>query len=175
MRASSVAFIVSTLAATGASASSIQSLDPSAGTPSIVALADTAADPSIVDAGPLVGPAPSILALADTPTGETTDILSLGDPALPGEAAAGDADRMTMPLVIRGGETGQISARPAPAPAQATAPDGQPPLLDPNDRGTPAKRKALKRQAERLAQQKAQAPASGQNPDPSDHAVPLGQ
>jgi hypothetical protein len=47
-------------------------------------------------------------------------------------------------------------------------------LLDPDDRGTPAKRKALKRQAERLAREAA---AGGQNqqPDLSTEPAPLGR
>ena len=48
------------------------------------------------------------------------------------------------------------------------------PLLDPNDRGTPAKRKALKRQAERLAEEAAAA-AQNPQPDPSTDPAPLGQ
>ena len=73
-------------------------------------------------------------------------------------------------MVIRGGEVGSAAARPTAAPAQATAE----PLLDPNDRGTPAKRKALKRQEERLARQAAEA-GENQQPDPSTEPVPLGR
>jgi hypothetical protein len=172
MRVHSAAFFLTAFAATGASASSIQSLDPSAGTPSIVMLANTTVDPSIVEAAPLDGPTPSIIALADTPSGDTPDVLTLGGPAPADGGKPEDPHGMTMPMVIRGGETGQAYA--SPAPAQAAAPVTEP-LLDPNDRGTPAKRNALKRQAERLAQEKAAAGGSGQQADPSDEAVPLGR
>ena len=61
----------------------------------------------------------------------------------------------------------------AATPAQATAqPDV--PLLDPDDRGTPAKRKALKKQAARLAEEAAAA-AQNPQPDPSTEPEPLGQ
>jgi hypothetical protein len=74
--------------------------------------------------------------------------------------------------VIRGGEVGATSPRPSAAPTQAV-PSGEP-LLDPNDRGTPAKRKALKRQEERLAREAAEA-AKNPQPDPSTQPAPQGQ
>ena len=79
-------------------------------------------------------------------------------------------------MVIRGGEVGQAYARPAPAgrtPTQAATQPGVP-MLDPDDRGTPAKRKALKRQAERLAEEAAAA-AQNPQPDPSTEPAPLGE
>ncbi len=132
---------------------------------------DVSIDPSIVAATPPRSGLPRpIVALADTP--DTPSIVTLGEPAPANEdVAAAASQRPTMPMVIRGGEVGSASARPSPAPA-LTQPGA--PLLDPDDRGTPAKRKALKRQAERLAQEAAAA-AQNPQPDPSTEPVPLGQ
>jgi hypothetical protein len=141
---------------------------------SIVTLGeDISIDPSIVAAVSETGPAPSIVVLADTP--DTPSIVTLGGPAPAGDeiAATPFSQRPMMPMVIRGGEVGEAAARPSPAPAQAATQPGVP-LLDPNDRGTPAKRKALKRQAERQAEEAAAA-AQNPQPDPSTEPVPLGQ
>ena len=62
---------------------------------------------------------------------------------------------------------------PRAAPTQAATQPGVP-MLDPDDRGTPAKRKALKRQAERLAEEAAAA-AQNPQPDPSTEPAPLGE
>lgn len=178
MRVQGVVFFVTAFAAAEASGSSIEVLEPSARSPSIVILGEgTAIDPSIVAATPTEGPAPSIVALADTPAGNMPSIVALGGPVPADEnVAAGSpasTERMATPMVIRGGDIGQASARPTSQPQQAATQPGVP-LLDPNDRGTPAKRKALKRQAERLAQEAAAA-AQNQQPDPSSEPVPLGR
>lgn len=180
MRVQGMVFFVAAFAAAEASASSIEAIQPPAGSaPSILTLGEAVAiDPSIVAATPTDGPTPSILVLADTPAGETPSIIALGGPAPASETIAAESPapaRMTGPgpMVIRGGEVGSASARPTAQPQQAATQPGEP-LLDPNDRGTPAKRKALKRQAERLAREAA---AAGQNaqPDPSTEPVPLGE
>jgi hypothetical protein len=171
MHVQKAVFLVAMFTAAQASASSIEAVEQSAVTPSIITLSNSKADPSIVAAPPLDGPAPSIIALADTPAGDNPDVITLGAPAPAGEAtssATDDAQRVTMPMVIRGGDVGQAYARPSPASSQPAAT----PLLDPNDRGTPAKRNALKRQAERLAREAA---AGGGQPDPSTETAPLGQ
>jgi hypothetical protein len=97
MRIHSAAFFLTAFAATGASAASIVSLDPSADTPSIVTLANTAVDASIVEASPLVGPPPSIVALADAPADDMPDVLSLGGPAPADGGKPEDPQGMTMP------------------------------------------------------------------------------
>ena len=172
MRIQGVVILLAVFGAGQAQASSIETLEPTGATPSIISLGeDVAIDPSIVAAVSESGPTPSIVVLADTP--DTPSIITLGEPAPAGEevAVTPPSQRMTMPTVIRGGEVGEATARPSPAPAQAAT---QPPLLDPNDKGTPAKRKALKRQAERLAEEAAAA-AENPQPDPSTEPVPLGE
>ncbi len=114
---------------------------------------------------------PSITVMPDTPAGLTTSIVTLGEPADSGEAATSNlpAHRRPAPVVFRGGEAGQASVRPPTASGGDT--QAGTPLLDPNDRGTPAKRKALKRQAERLAREKASGIAQ---PEPSTEDAPIG-
>jgi hypothetical protein len=181
MRVQGLIVLLAAFGAAQASASSIETLEPIAGSaPSIVTLGDSEAiDPSIVAAVSETGPSPSIVAVADTP--DTPSIVTLGEPAPAGEEVAAtppaSSGRATTPTVIRGGEVGEADARPASpqaaTPAQATAqPDV--PLLDPDDRGTPAKRKALKKQAARLAEEAAAA-AQNPQPDPSTEPEPLGQ
>jgi hypothetical protein len=168
MRIIGLSILVAALGAGAALASSIQAVEPLAGAaPSIATLGDTAAiDPSIVAATPAEAyGTPSIVVLADTP--DAPSIVSLGEPAASPTAAS---EHPAMPTVIRGGEVGEVYARPAPAAAQPVTE----PLLDPNDRGTPAKRKALKRQAQRLAEEAAAA-AKNPQPDQSDTAAPAGQ
>ena len=169
MRVQGIVIFVAAFGAAQASASSIQTLAAIEGNaPSIVALGDNAAiDPSIVAAISTTGPSPSITVLADTPSGATPSIVTLGEPAPAGEeaAATSPSQRMTTPTVIRGGEVGQVYANPSPAPTQAATQPGVP-LLDPNDRGTPSKRRALKRQAERLA-----ARSGGSGAEPSGRSV----
>jgi hypothetical protein len=176
MRVQGIVILLAALGTTQAQASSIETLQPLTGAASsIVVLGeDVSIDPSIVAATPReIGPFPSVVAVADTP--DTPSIVTLGEPAPANEDLAAvppaGSQRTTTPMVIRGGEVGSASARPssAPAPAQPGAP-----LLDPDDRGTPAKRKALKRQAERLAQEAEQA-AQNAETDPSTQPVPLGQ
>lgn len=177
MRAVGVILIIAAFGSAEARASSIETLAPMTGPyPSIITLGDEAAiDPSIVAAVSETGPTPSIVVLADTPA--TPSIISLGGPAPADENVASapptSSQRMTTPEVIRGGEVGPAAVRSAPASSQAATQPGVP-LLDPNDKGTPAKRKALRRQAERLAQEAA---AAAKNPqaDPSTEPVPLGQ
>jgi hypothetical protein len=173
MRVQSVVILVAALGAVEAQASSIQTLQSTAATPSIVTLGEEIAiDPSIVAAVSEAGPTPSIITVRDTP--DTPSIVALGEPAPAGEAVAtvppALSQRTARPMVIRGGEVGEAVARPSPAPAQAATE----PLLDPNDRGTPAKRKALKRQEEQLARQAAEA-AQNQQPDPSTEPAPRGR
>lgn len=166
-----VVILLAAFGAAKAHASSIETLPPLTGAaPSILALGDeTGVDPSIVAAATETRPSPSILAVPDTPT--TPSIITLGAPEDDGVASAAPTSLRPMaPTVIRGGEVGPSSPRPSAAPAQATTE----PLLDPNDRGTPAKRKALKRQAERLAREAAEAAKNTQR-DPSMEPVPLGQ
>jgi hypothetical protein len=176
MRVQVVLILLAALGASAAYASSIETLQPMAGPyPSIEVLGeDVSIDPSIVAATPReIGPFPSIVTVTDTP--DAPSIVMLGGPAPAGEdlAAASSSQRPTAPMVIRGGEVGSASARPSPAPRQALTQPGVP-LLDPNDRGTPTKRRALKRQAERLAEEAAAA-AQNPEPDPSTEPVPLGQ
>ena len=96
---------------------------------------------------------PSIVLLGGTMPGPTEDAIgniSPPDTRVPGSMAL-------MPMVIRGGIVGDALMRPAPSATSQSGP--QPTLaLDPNDRGTPAKRKALKRQAEKLRAIEAAAP-----------------
>ena len=148
---------------------SIVAPQQSAATPSIVTLGEgMAIDPSIVAATPAeTGPSPSIVALADNKAADAPSVVWLGEPPATGEAAS--PHRMSTPMLIRGGAVGHTSARPSSA---AAAPEPAP-LLDPNDRGTPGKRRALKRQAERLAQE--QAAGGNAQPDPSMDPVPLGR
>jgi hypothetical protein len=176
MRVQSVLILLAALGASEAYASSIETLQPLTGAASsIVALGeDVSIDPSIVAATPReIGPFPSIVTVADTP--DAPSIVMLGGPAPADEdvAAASSSQRPTTPMVIRGGEVGSASARPSPAPQQALTQPGVP-MLDPDDRGTPAKRRALKRQAERLAEEAAAA-AQNPEPDPSTEPAPLGQ
>jgi hypothetical protein len=166
MRIRGTVIVLAALAAQQASASSIVALGDSTAWPSIVTLGtEGAIDPSIVAATPPPeGPSPSIVALADTPSGTTPSIIALGDPAPAGEVVAGTpSQRSLVPIVIRGGEVGDADPRPSSSPTQASTPA----QLDPNDKGTPAKRKALKRQAERLAQEKAKAAQGSLQPDPT--------
>jgi hypothetical protein len=163
MRIRGTVIVLAALAAQQASASSIVTLADSTAWPSIVTLGmEGAIDPSIVAATPPPeGPSPSIVALADTPSGATPSIIALGDPVP--EAVAATPQRGRVPIVIRGGEVGDADPRPSSSPTQASTPA----QLDPNDKGTPAKRKALKRQAERLAQEKAKAAQGSLQPDPT--------
>jgi len=62
-----------------------------------------------------------------------------------------------MPMIIRGGMVGDAFSRPVPTSASQTGPTTMP-TLDPNDKGTPSKRKALKRQAERQRAMAQEAP-----------------
>lgn len=179
MRVQGVVLFIVAFVCNGASASSIEVLEPSASSPSVILLGElAAADPSIVAATPIDGPAPSIIALADTPAGDMPSIIVLGDPAPADEDLAAApppaaSQRVVDPMVIRGGEVGSASVRPSSASPQAAAEPGTT-LLDPNDKGTPSKRKALKRQAERLAREAAAA-AENPQPDPSSEPVPLGR
>jgi hypothetical protein len=174
MRIPGVIILLAAFGATHAQASSIETLASMAGPyPSIETIGeDVSIDPSIVAAVSETGPTPSIVDLPDTPA--TPSVITLGGPAPAGEdvAAAPPAASQSMtPIVIRGGEVGEATDSPAPAPAQAaTQPDV--PLLNPDDKGTPAKRKALKRQAERLAEEQA---AGQQNPQPDLSTAPAPQ
>ncbi|MBX3583755.1 MAG: hypothetical protein KF810_17855 [Rhizobiaceae bacterium] len=171
MRILSAVSAIAALAATEACASSIVALAPSTTWPSIVTLGEAhAIDPSIVAATPAPpGATPSILRLPDVQPGHTPSIIALGEPEPAGETVAATPSGAggPVPIVIRAGEIGPAD----PRPAQASAPAQQRvPLLDPNDKGTPAKRKALKRQAERLAQEKAKGATGSLQPDPGAQA-----
>ncbi len=118
---------------------------------------------------------PSVTFLSGSSGGPS--IIVLGDPvatdekvaAIPQSTDTKASSMGPMPMVIRGGLVGEAFVRQAPAGAsQASAPD-QPPALNPDDRGTPAKRKALKRRQQQLEQQQAAAPAA---PEP---AAPPGE
>lgn len=180
MRVQSMLFLLTAFAAAEAQAASIQTIAPLSGvTPSIQTMGDDVAiDPSIVAATPDQSePTPSVIVVADSPSGDTPSIISLGGPAPVGEDVAstpsGGRQTMTTPMVIRGGEVGNDVARPTASTAPGQSGDAaSTPLLDPNDKGTSAKRKALKRQAERLAQQQADGEQQG---DQSTQAAPAGQ
>ena len=170
MRVQGTIILLAVLGAAQAQASSIETLLPTDVTPSIIMLGEeTAIDPSVVAAVAETEPTPSIVTLADTPA--TPSIIALGDPA-DGAIAAAPSPQRQAPMVIRGGEVGAASARPPASSAQPATRPGVP-LLDPDDRGTPAKRKALKEQEERLARQAAG--AQDQQPDPSTEPAPLGR
>jgi hypothetical protein len=130
--------------------------------PSIISLPDSAYTPSIEAVPPVGdGPTPSIIALPNTPAG--LSIRALGEPAPAGRDIADETGEPT-PTVIRGGEIGGAAQPPEPAAEPAE------PLLDPADRGTPAKRNALRRQAERLAREQDAARQPGEV-DPSDPEI----
>jgi hypothetical protein len=181
MRVHGLLILLAGFTAAEAQAASIQTVAPLSGVaPSIQIMGDTAAiDPSIVAATPDQGePTPSITVLADTRSDDTPSFISLGDPAPAGEelaatpSASGGRQVTTMPMVIRGGDVSNEIARPSASASSGTSGDtATTPLLDPNDKGTPSKRKALKRQAARLAQEK----ASGNQAEPSTDATPMGQ
>lgn len=181
MRVQGLLIILAAFGAAEAQAASIQTVAPLTGVaPSIQTMGDNVdIDPSIVAATPDQGePTPSIIVLADTRVDDTPSIISLGDPAPAGEElastppASGGRQVTTTPMVIRGGDVSNEIARPSVAASPAQSGDtATTPLLDPNDKGTPSKRKALKRQAARLAQEK----ASGDQTEPSTEATPMGQ
>ncbi len=148
-----------------AQASSIQTLQPLTGAaPSIVTLGDDAAiDPSIVAAVSETGPSPSIVTVPDTAaTPSIVDARRTGaaDEDVASRAAGGALDGADGDPRRRG----RIGICPS---LGSPAPGGRPagaPLLDPNDKGTPSKRKALKRQAERpgaRGRRRRQEPAAG--------------
>lgn len=174
MHVQGIVILLAAFGAGQAQASSIEAPEPLTGAATSIVMPgeDLSIDPSIVAAVSETGPSPSIVVLADTP--DAPSIITLGEPEPAGEevAATPPTQRMMMPTVIRGGEVGEAAARPSPEPAQAAAPSGEP-LLDPNDRGTPAKRKALKRQEERLAREAAAGTGNPQS-DPSTEPEPLG-
>lgn len=152
--------------------------------------------PSIIVLGALEGVTvevpggPSITTVAAEGSRNSPSVISLGSASqagpsiifldLPGkdEAVAAspgstDADAPGMgpiPMVIRGGLVGEAFVRQGPAGASQADDTAQLPALDPNDRGTPAKRKALKRRQQQLEQEQASAPA-----DAPEAAVPLGE
>ncbi len=87
---------------------------------------------------------PSVIVLNGPDGSFTQDRIAVAETTVP------DAGRSTplMPMVIRGGLVGDALLRPAP-PSSTQSAEALEPALDPDDRGTPSKRKALKRQAER--------------------------
>src|SRR5690606_16495495 len=105
MRVQGAIILLAAFCGTHAQASSVETRQPLTGAAmSIVTLGeDVAIDPSIVAAVSETGPAPSIVVLGDTPN--TPSIIALGDPAPAGEESA-TTQRMTSPMVIRGGEVG---------------------------------------------------------------------
>jgi len=153
--------------------------------PSIIVLSETPGGPVVqtqeMDEGSTVVlsstvlQSPSIDVLSE-PVGQATpSVVVLGGPmSAPSEDAIAN-DPLTdtkkpvasalMPMVIRGGVVGNAERQPA----TSTVTQGEPqpvPLLDPNDKGTPAKRKALKRQAERLRAIEASTPPAPDTPMP---------
>ena len=70
-----------------------------------------------------------------------------------------------MPMVIRGGLVGDALMRPSTSSPSQSA-ESLAPALDPNDKGTASKRKALKRQAEKQRALQASAPAAEPTPMP---------
>jgi hypothetical protein len=106
---------------------------------------------------------PSIVVLGE-PAGISSDAVA----AIPQPTEKRASSMGAMPMVIRGGLVGEGYGRSAPSGAsQASAPEA--PRLDPNDKGTPAKRKALKRLRQ---QQREQASAPAAAPEP---AAPAGE
>ncbi len=104
---------------------------------------------------------PSVVVLGGPMNGVSEDTIGNIPPADTRQPSA----MALMPMVIRGGIVGDALMRPANS-AQ-TQSDPQPmPALDPNDAGTPAKRKALKRQAEKLRAIEAAAPKAAPMPMP---------
>ncbi len=170
MRIRSVVLLAAAFGAAEAHASSILIAAPLGNSVSISPVgAGTPADQSIIPAMPEPGGNwPSISVLTDTPHGQTPSIVTLGEPADPEDAVATPAHRTVAPVVFRGGEAGPASVRPPTASGSTQA---KAPLLDPNDRGTASKRKALKRQAEQIAQQRASGTTQS---EPSTEAVPFG-
>lgn len=181
MRVQGLLIILAAFGAAEAQAASIETVAPLTGAaPSIQTMGDSVAiDPSIVAATPDQGePTPSIAVLADTRADDTPSIISLGEPAPAGgelaatPSASGGRQRMGSPMVIRGGEVGNDVARPSASASPAQSGDtAATPMLDPNDKGTASKRKALKRQAARQAQEQ----ASGNQAEASTDAAPLGE
>ena len=170
------------MAAGGAQASSIIVLEPmreSIG-PSIVVVGghkgvtvEEPVGPSITTVANGSQNSPSVTFLSGSVGGPS--IIILRDPAAtPDVEVVKTSGMRPMPMVIRGGIAGEVFVRQAPAGSSQSDAAAQPTLLDPNDRGTPAKRNALKRQAERLAQEAAEA-AENPQPDPSTEPVPQGQ
>ena len=99
-------------------------------------------------------PMPSFSIMGEAASSSTPSIVALGEPAAGiayDEVAAipqpaQKSGRVMMPMIIRGGIVGDAFAQPI---YSSGAPDEAPTVaLDPNDRGTASKRKALKRQAE---------------------------
>jgi hypothetical protein len=162
MRILAALFLAAT-AAGGAQASSIVSIEPmreSIGPSTIVLGAPDGA--TVEEPG-----GPSVTFLSGSSRGPS--IVVLGDPAATDEKVAATPPRAKpsgmrpMPMVIRGGLVGEVFVRQAPAGAAQAAAPGQPAALDPNDRGTPAKRKALKR-SQQLLQEQASAPPAAPEP-----------
>ncbi len=168
MRILAALFLAAT-ATGGAQASSIVSLEPMRENigPSMIVLG--AADGATVEEPG----GPPVTVLSRSSSGPS--IIVLGDPAPTDEKVAAippdakPSSMRAMPMVIRGGLAGEVFVRQAPAGASQAAAPGQPAALDPNDKGTPAKRKALKR---RQQQQREQALAPAAAPEA---AAPLGE
>lgn len=130
------------------------------GTNSFVAPAATVTTPSIVVA-PEQSPSdmPSIIVIGK-PTDTTARVV---DGEARPEGVEGGAEIIK---VVRGGDAGGPYPPPAPPAADPLTQPGVP-MLDPNDRGTPAKRNALRKQEERLAREAAAAAQNAQQPAPA--------
>jgi hypothetical protein len=158
MRVHSILFLAVVAASGAAAAGSIVIATPSATQPSVMRPPERSGNNSFVAPAATVS-APSVIVWPDAPPPATPSIIVIGKPSA-GEAsaAAGDGEPEIV-KVVRGGEAGGPIPEPdAPVAQQET------PLLDPNDRGTPAKRNALRRQEERLAREAAE--AAQQPPSP---------
>ncbi len=110
--------------------------------------------PSVsVAAQPAGTPTPSIVIIGEPGRGVIED--RIAEVAKPRPQSG----RPMTPMLIRGGIVGDAIARPIASSGRPT--EASTPLaLDPNDKGTPSKRKALKRQAERQQAMEQQAPAA---------------
>ena len=136
-------------------ASSIVMLDSLADErrPSIVTLGAAAPSQagSMVTMSSATGISPSIEALPGETDGPAPSFMAFGQPggSATGKTAPGEARAVSLtPMVIRGGIVDGGIARPTASTASAPTQDAgaTTPALDPNDRGTARKRKALKRQ-----------------------------
>ena len=129
---------------------------------------------STVDLSSVISDSPSVKMVVQPAGTPTPSVVILGEPG--GSVVedkisevvnpvANQSGMAMMPMIIRGGIVGDAFARPVPASASQTGPTTMP-TLDPNDKGTASKRKALKRQAERQRAMAQEAPQEAPAPMP---------